>query len=179
MASQRSVTALPPVPAVLVETVRRNCLIADARHARDMAMCSYLLAMREHYRLEVGLPLGREVPRKRLGEWLEARERQWDALEDADYAPLPLEGGSIDPFDCDAANAELGDQGLFYSAGLGRGARPHFCLAVLKQRLEAPGHRVLVAGAEYAADLVGPPAALRGETIYLRDQLVQWMGVAG
>jgi len=176
MASERSAAALPPAPAVLVETVRRNCLIADARHARDMTMCSYLLAMRERYRLEAGLPLGREVPRKPLGEWLEARERLWDSLEDADYALLPLEAGRIDPFDCDAANAELGGQGLFYSAGLGRGARPHFCLAALERRLEGPGHRVLVAGAEYAADLVGPPAALRGETIYLREgALRRWL----
>jgi hypothetical protein len=176
MASQPLADDFPPAPAALVETVARNCLIADARHARDMTMCSYLLAMRERYRLEAGLPLGGEVPRKPLGEWLEARERLWDSLEDADYAPLPLEGGAIDPFDCDAANAALGGQGLFYSAGLGRGARPHFCLAVLERRLEAPGHRVLVAGAEYAGDLVGPPAALRGETIYLRERaLRRWL----
>jgi len=176
MAMEHPATDPPPVPAALVETVRHNCLIADARHARDMTMCSYLLAMRERYRLEAGLPLGGEVPRKPLGAWLEARERLWDSLEEADYLPLPLDCGATEPFDCDAVNAELGAQGLFYSAGLGHGARPHFCLAVLERQVEGPGHRVLVAGAEYAADLVGPPAALRGGTIYLRQHALQrWL----
>ena len=162
--------------AELVEAVARNCLIADARHARDMMTCSYLLAMRERYRLEAGIPLGSEVPRAALGDWVVARERLWDSLEDADYAPLPSTGGAIDPFDCDAANAALGTDGLFYSAGLGRGARPHFCLAALERSIEADGHRVLVAGREFAADLVGPPAALRGDTIYLREQaLRRWL----
>jgi len=42
----------------LVEAVRRNCHIADARHAREMTLCTYLLEMREFYRWEAGIALG-------------------------------------------------------------------------------------------------------------------------
>ena len=38
----------------LVAAVRTNCHVTDARHARDMTMCTYLLEMRELYRWERG-----------------------------------------------------------------------------------------------------------------------------
>ena len=38
----------------LVEAVQANCNITDARHARNMTMCTYLLEMRELYRWEIG-----------------------------------------------------------------------------------------------------------------------------
>ena len=34
----------------LIQTVQRNCHIADARHAGDYTLCVYLLKMREFYR---------------------------------------------------------------------------------------------------------------------------------
>ena len=33
-----------------IEAVQRNCHIADARHAREMTLCTYLLEMREFFR---------------------------------------------------------------------------------------------------------------------------------
>ena len=40
--------------AALVQAVQTNCDIADARHARDVSLCTYLLGMREFYRWECG-----------------------------------------------------------------------------------------------------------------------------
>lgn len=40
----------------LVETVQKNCHIADANHARNLTMCTYLLEMREFFRWENELP---------------------------------------------------------------------------------------------------------------------------
>ena len=37
--------------AALVQAVQTNCDIADARHARDVSLCTYLLGMREFFRL--------------------------------------------------------------------------------------------------------------------------------
>ena len=42
--------------AELVAAVQTNCDIADARHARDVSLCTYLLGMREFYRWEHDRP---------------------------------------------------------------------------------------------------------------------------
>lgn len=53
----------------LVQSVQRNCHVADARHAREMTLCNYLLEMREFYRWEHdaagakrGIPIRFETP---------------------------------------------------------------------------------------------------------------------
>ncbi len=58
----------------LVQSVQRNCHIADARHAREMTLCNYLLEMREFYRWEHEVPLARALPRQELGNWISERE---------------------------------------------------------------------------------------------------------
>ena len=60
----------------LVQSVQRNCHIADSRHAREMTMCNYLLEMREFYRWEHEVPLARALPRQELGSWISEREAQ-------------------------------------------------------------------------------------------------------
>ena len=39
----------------LLEAVQTNCHIADARHAQDLSLCTFLLQMREFHRWERGL----------------------------------------------------------------------------------------------------------------------------
>jgi hypothetical protein len=58
----------------LVEAVQTNCDIADARHARDVSLCTYLLGMREFYRWEHQLPYGVSPPRDEVGRWISERE---------------------------------------------------------------------------------------------------------
>ena len=157
----------------LIDTVQKNCMIADARHARDMTMCTFLLEMREYFRWEMEIPYGARLPRDELGDWLNARESEWDAVEEEDFAPLPLTESGIDPFDADDINRALIPQGLVYSSGLGRFRKPHFVLAELKRAEVRDGVQVLVAGCEYARDLIAPPAAMRDGAIFLRMDAVR------
>ena len=159
--------------STLIDTVQKNCSIADARHARDMTMCTFLLEMREYYRWEMEIPYGARLPKDELGDWLNARESLWDAIEEEDFAPLTLNETAIDPFEANDINRALIPQGLVYSSGLGRFRKPHFVLAELKRAEVRDGVQVLVAGCEYARDLIAPPAAMRDGAIFLRMDAVR------
>jgi hypothetical protein len=157
-------------PQALSEIVQRNCHLSDARHARDYTMCVYLLKMREFYRWEKGFPLTQPLPAGDLGEWVVARERLWEALEPEEFGCMPLGNACHDPFDAEAVNAQLVPDGLVYSAGYGRFVKPHFFLGRLLRRESRGGHDVYVSSQEYARDLTAPPAMLRGETIFVRQE---------
>jgi hypothetical protein len=159
--------------SALIDTVQKNCTIADARHARDMTMCTFLLEMREYYRWEMEIPYGARLPRDELGDWLNARESLWNAVEEEDFEPLPLSKSSVDPFDANDINRTLIPMGLVYSSGLGHFRKPHFVLAELKRAELRDGVQVLVAGCEYARDLIAPPAAMRDGAIFLRMDAVR------
>lgn len=161
--------------SALIDTVQKNCTIADARHARDMTMCTFLLEMREYYRWEMEIPYGARLPKDELGDWLNARESLWDTVEEEEFAPLPLKDLSLDPFAADDINRALNPYGLVYSSGLGRFRKPHFVLAELKRAEVREGVNVFVAGCEYARDLIAPPAAMRDGAIFLRTDAVRRM----
>jgi len=154
----------------LTSTVQRNCDISDARHAGDYGLCTFLLKMREYYRWENELPLARVLPKDELGEWLNIREHLWNRIETDAFAPLPLAGGALDPFEADAANRELLPQGYVYSAGYGRFQKPLFFLGRLLRIEERAGFTILVSSCEYARELAAPPAMLQGRTIFLRQE---------
>ncbi len=159
--------------SALIDTVQKNCTIADARHARDMTMCTFLLEMREYYRWEMEIPYGARLPKDELGDWLNARESLWDMVEEEEFVPLPLSEIGIDPFEANTINRALIPMGLVYSSGLGRFCKPHFVLAELKRAEMREGVQILVAGCEYARDLIAPPAAMRDGAIFLRMDAVQ------
>jgi hypothetical protein len=160
----------------LRQAVQANCDIADARHARDLTMCNYLLAMRELFRWERDIPLARPLPQAELGAWIARREARWNELEDADFRTLPFGDGDFDPFDNAAINARLAASSLVYSGGIGRWGKPHFFLGELVRRESRHGLEVLVSERELARDLFAPPAALRSGTAFLRlDALRRWL----
>jgi hypothetical protein len=155
----------------LVAAVQTNCHIADARHAADMTLCTYLLQMREMFRWERGLPLGATLAQAEIGAWIAQREALWDTLEDSELQPLPAWDGAapagsaphaFDPFDAEAINAQLLPAGLVYGAGLVGAQRPVFFLAELHARGRSEGLDVLRAGRELARGLLAPLAALGG-----------------
>ncbi len=162
----------------LIEAVQTNCHIADARHAADLSLCTFLLQMREFYRWEKGLPLGAALSRDAVGQWLARREAQWAELEDSDFVRLPAAGGeTFDPFDVAGLNARLQPRGLVYGAGLVGPQRPVFFIAELDslQRLEE-GITLQVCGREFARSLLAPPAALQGDGIVLRrESMARWL----
>ena len=160
----------------LAQSVQRNCHIADARHAREMTMCNYLLEMREFYRWEHELPLAQPVPRQALGGWISQREAQWDALQSGALERLPLGGHGYEAFEVGAINTALVPHRLVYGAGYGRFGKPHFFLAQLERHERRQGLTLFVSGREYARDLSAPPAALQDGTVFLRrDALRRWL----
>jgi len=152
----------------LCAKVQRNCHISDARYAGEYTLCIYLLKMREYYRWEKGYALDASLDRDAIGNWLKERERLWDTLAEDDFESLPIDARRLDPFDAERINAALVPEGLLYSAGLGRGAKPHFLLARLEHYEERDGFTVLVAADEYARDLSAPPAMTLGRRIFIR-----------
>jgi len=160
----------------LVQSVQRNCHIADARHAREMTLCNYLLEMREFYRWEHELPLARALPRQELGNWISEREALWDALQADDLEPLRVGEHSYDAFEVDAINVALVPQGLVYGGGYGRFGKPNFFLAQLERHEQREGLRLFVSGCEYARDISAPPASLLDGAVFLRrDALRRWL----
>ena len=160
----------------LIEAVQRNCHIADARHAREMTLCNYLLEMREYYRWEHGLPLGVAPPRAEVGRWLAEREELWDTVAEEDYGELPLAGERYEPFAVAAVNEVLAGHGLVYGAGIGRYGSAHFFLGRLDRHDTVDGLQVVVSGCEYARDIAAIPAALQGDTVIVRQEaLRQWL----
>jgi hypothetical protein len=162
--------------AALVGAVQTNCDIADARHARDVSLCTYLLGMREFYRWEHQLPHGVTPPRDEVGRWIAAREQRWEDIVDKDFVSLPLAGRELDPFDADGVNAALAGSGLVYGAGIGRFRKPHFFLGELARDERRGDARLLVCGCEYARDVAAIPAASQGATLIVRrEALRQWL----
>lgn len=166
----------------LISTVQDNCHISDARYAGNYTMCIFLLKMREMYRWEHDLPLTAPLPRDDLGDWLVAREQQWDALEANDYAPLAVNTGEFDPFDAEAINAVLLPHGLVYSGGYGLHHKPHFFLGSLVRTEQRQGLDIHISSCEYARDLVAPPAMMRQNTVFIRQESLRrslWERVEG
>ena len=162
--------------AALVGAVQTNCDIADARHARDVSLCTYLLGMREFYRWEHQLPHGVAPPREEVGRWIAAREARWEDIADHDFVSLPLAGRELDPFDADGVNSALAGSGLVYGAGIGRFRKPHFFLGELAREERRGDARLLVCGCEYARDVAAIPAASQGATLIVRrEALRQWL----
>ena len=154
----------------LVAAVQRNCDIADARHAADLSLCTYLLEMREFYRWECDMAFTEQPSRAEVGAWLARREALWESLEDAAFEALPVEEELLEPFAMDAINAVLVPHGLLYSAGLGRRSRSQFHLGEFKREERRGAVRILVGGCEYARDLGSAPATLREATIVVRQE---------
>jgi len=162
----------------LVAAVQRNCDLADAHHADGKSLCTYLLGMREYFRWETRLPLGKAPERAALSCWIAQREAHWELLREngsARFAPLPLADG-IDPFDDERVNRYLASQGIVYGAGIGLFGAPLFFLAERESDQLRDGARVIVAGTELARGVVAPPAASRGDTVIIRrDALRRWL----
>lgn len=158
----------------LRDAVQHNCHISDALHARNYSLCIYLLKMREFYRWEQGYAFRDSLPKGPLGEWLTNREKLWEALEEHDYRPLPLQEQAHGPFDSEAINRQLADIGLVYSGGY-CGAKPHFFLAELEKQVDEEGATVYVAGRELAREISAPPALSLGDTIFLRRESLSRM----
>ncbi|HTT12360.1 MAG TPA: hypothetical protein VMG60_15850 [Burkholderiaceae bacterium] len=163
--------------STLVAAVQYNCDVSDARHARDGALCTYLLGMRELYRWWAGAAPGVVPDRNAVGAFIAAREAAWDTLHEsgASYRSLPI-GAGVEAFDEAGTDAMLGRRRLVYGGGIGRFGAPVFFLAERLCEVELDGARVVYAGAELARGVVAPPAMSRGGRIVVRtDAMRRWL----
>ncbi len=159
-----------------IEAVQTNCHIADARHAREMSMCNYLLGMRELYNWEHEFPPSRPLVKADLSNWLVQREMFWEDLEEQEYLSIPVGDSEYDPFDIVSINSVLQPHGLVYGGGLGRWGKPNFFLGQLLRSEKINGLTLCVSGCEYARDITAAPAALRKGMVFLRtDALQRWL----
>lgn len=159
----------------LTAQVQRNCDIADAQHAGDYTLCTYLLKMREYYRWERSLAFNDRLAHDDVGAWLTEREAHWEGLRDRPFEPLSIGGQPYDPFDAQSINAKLVPEGLVYSGGLGKGCRPHFFLAQLGRSERSREYDIFVSYAELARDLTAPPAMSRDRCIFIRRESLRRM----
>jgi len=152
----------------LREAVQHNCDIADARHALDYSLCTYLLKMREYYRWSDELGYDVDLSATDVAGWVDAQEQRWAKLEGAPFAPITVEQTDFDVFDNEGINKVLNAQGVAYSAGLGKFLRPLFFLGELLATEELEGYRILICEQEYARGLTAPPAMANGRLIVIR-----------
>lgn len=162
-----------------VADVQANCDIADARHAADLPLCSYLLQMREFYRWASDRPFGAPLPRDAVGNWIAAREALWEPLQDQPFRRPVIDDTDFDPFDAPAINAALAPHGLLYGAGLAGARRPVFFVAALHGRGNREGAEIVIGERELARGLLALPAALadehgRPQVVLRRDAIARW-----
>ena len=168
---------LDPSLVPLVATVQHNCDLSDARHARDGALCTYLLGMRELYRWWSGARPGTVLERSAVGAFIAVREAAWDGVDDsaAPYRPLPL-GAGVEAFDETLTDVILRPRRLVYGGGVGRFGAPVFFLAERLHEVAHDGMRIIYAGAELARGVIAPPAMSRANRIVVRtDALRRWL----
>jgi hypothetical protein len=98
------------------------------------------------------------------------REQSWEGLNDADYRPLTVARESHAPFEDEAINRHLLQQGYVYNSGLGIFNKPHFFLGTLHDQFQRGDITILISSEELARDLVAPPAMTRNGTIFISRQ---------
>ncbi|MBT8117966.1 MAG: hypothetical protein KJO66_09045 [Gammaproteobacteria bacterium] len=164
-----------PALLAVLDAVRTNCHISDARHAADYTLCVYLMKMREYFRWERNIPYDTPLPHDELTRWLTRREAHWDSLGDRAFESIPVNDTIQDPFETAAINAGLTDIGYVYSSGYGRNMKPVFFLGELERHEQQDGYTLLVSGRELVRDLAAPPAMSRDRTIYIRRESLRRM----
>ena len=160
---------------LLCSLVQHNCNIADARHAANYTLCTYLMKMREFCRWDKGYSYNRLLPKEEVGEWVSERESLWEELEQESYSPIEVDNKTFDPFDTEAINETLLPKGMVYSGGIGAGCSPHFFLGKLASKELFDDHEVILSSEECARDLGAPPAMTLGNTIFIRRESVRRM----
>lgn len=158
------------LPQALLDQVDANCQVAAAGQAGQFSLCGTLLRLRQLYKWENGLPPWQEPEPATVIEWIEAKERTWEVLEDATWQPLAWNDQTFEPLAVAELNQRLIPQGFAYGAGLGRGHAPTCFLGELQEVRQRGGLNILVLGRELARDLDAAPALRQGSLIYARRE---------
>ncbi len=118
----------------LVDAVQANCHVTDARHARNMTMCTYLLEMRELYRWERGTPHdGARSRAREVGALDRDREALWARSRRPTTGRCRSRAATSIPFDVEDGQSRAAAAG----PGLRCGHRALRQAAVLPRRARA------------------------------------------
>ena len=159
----------------LCEAVQHNCNIADAKHAGNFTLCTYLMKMREYCRWDKGYSCNDVLSKEEVGEWVTQRESLWDQLEQQSFKSIQIEDKLFDPFDTDAINESLFPYGMVYSGGIGARSVPHFFLGKLDAAKSYDDYDVVICAEECARDLGSPPAMTLQNKIFIRKESIRRM----
>ncbi|MCF6291225.1 MAG: hypothetical protein L3J03_09570 [Desulfobacterales bacterium] len=154
----------------LLETVRTNCAISDARDNGVFSLCILVLKLRNLYKWETGLDPWDEPESGILLDWIDAKERSWEGHGHKSFLALPVDSARLDPFATREANLSLGRHGLVYGAGYGRSLKAIFFIAERVAERKINGCRAVILGREKARELSAPFAMTRDNTIYFRQE---------
>ncbi|MEW5722850.1 MAG: Sfum_1244 family protein [Thermodesulfobacteriota bacterium] len=152
----------------LARQVTANCHASDADHAGSFSLCGLLLRLRDYYKWENGLEPWSEVPAPAVLAWVEEREKLWEEIQGSRTNPLLWRGRKVDPFDSETLNADLGELGYYYGAGLAAFMKPSFFLGKILEARVLGHFSVVYLGGELARDLFTVPAQTRGRDIIAR-----------
>ena len=161
---------IKPVDTPLIQAVRRNCDISDARDNGIYSLCSLVLKLRGLYKWEHGLEPWEEPESAVVLDWIEQKENYWESLVEADYHPLGFAGRNLDPFAVTKINNRLTGSGLIYGAGYGRSLKAVFFLAELREERSESDCRILILGRESARELAAPFAMRQENVIVIRRE---------
>jgi len=152
----------------LIDIIRRNCDISDARDNGIYSICTLVLKLRNLYKWEHGLEPWQEPDSPVLLDWIAAKEEYWGTIENQDFLPIPVNGESIDPFLLPPINSLLSAENQVYGAGYGRSMKAVFFMAEVLEDRVVDGCPVLILGREKARELSSPFAMLQDGIIYIR-----------
>ncbi len=154
----------------LRKSIQRNCLISDAGFSGIYSMCTLILRLRNLFKWENGMAPWSEPEPADLLEWIDAKEKSWEALQNTQAQLLIIEGRNVDPMDGSFVNSWLGNSGLLYGAGFGRSMKPVFFLAEKLDEKTVEGFPVFILGKELARELAAPFAMAQENVIYIRRE---------
>ncbi len=154
----------------LVEDIKFNCDLSDARYWGYFSICGLLMRYRDLYRSEQGLDPWSPIERQAIASWIEDKESRWSELEGQSFRALSVGPDRYPPFEVSAINEVLLPRGYVYGAGYGMYLKPTFFLARSRSAAEVDGHRVYTVGHELVRDLFTAPAMLQERSIFLRQE---------
>lgn len=157
-----------------IDQVDANCQVASAGQAGQFSLCGTLLRLRQLYKWEHHLPPWREPEPAAVLTWIEAKERTWEALEEAPWRQLTWDGQTFEALAVEELNERLNPQGFAYGAGLSRGHAPTCFLGELIEIRCRDDLTILVLGRELARDLGAAPALRQGPLIYARRETLAY-----
>jgi len=157
----------------LIPQIQRNCDLSDARYAGLYSVCGLALRLRDLYKWEKELAPWVEKEPSEILDWIGRKEEAWEEIRDEPYQNLEMDSHQFDPFDIQALNQLLHNQGLFYGAGYGRGLKPTFFLAEIQVEDQVHDTPVFILGKEFARDLFAVPALTQDSSILIRQQITE------